>query len=606
MLEDLRIKHQNNQKVFNELSYCSIRLYPEEKACIVCNKKAKMLKTSKKDCYSFRFGKFRLIEGLFFCQDHKYLPENSSQILKYHSPLAIEIVDRGYRISIDLVVKVGLLRYRDNRQLEEIQSFLKCSSARIDLPISTTGLVAKRFLEYCKLLHEKYEFKIKNDINSNGGYVAHFDGTTEKMSGVINFVVMDSLTEHILISEMIESENSGSVTQILRKIKFRYGNPLITISDLKPGFLSASKDSFDNKVPHKFCDFHFLKIFKNVFNQDHSFIKKRLCSTWKITSKLQKQLKSLNKPTDKRKIFKNLKDIEKYWQKANNVSETYRLVLQWILKFKQASSGKGLPFDLPYLELYERLIKGKKFIDTMDTKTDISIEKHRRDFDILIEKIDYTQEWSPQFKKSVSLLKFARKWFTKLRGVLLLGSLQDDQDPLAPLSKRYQLTEEEAKAIPQNINKFLKEIEAAISLCKSPDKMKILINFRDKTKKYQNNLKIPLIAVFVNGIVKTIIPSRTNNCLESFFRLIKALLRRNTGRSALTKEFSSVGALLPYYISMKNHKTFKSIFESEDRLIEEFAAINKDKLNIQDNVVNLGRELSDNDKISEENLAATG
>lgn len=108
------------------------------------------------------------------------------------------------------------------------------------MPISTIGLVAKRFLEYCKLLHEKYEFKIKNDINSNGGYVAHFDGTTEKMSGVINFVVMDSLTEHILISKMIESENSGNVTQILRKIKFRYGNPLTTISDLKSGFLSAS------------------------------------------------------------------------------------------------------------------------------------------------------------------------------------------------------------------------------------------------------------------------------------------------------------------------------------------------------------------------------
>ena len=604
-MKDLRIKYQNNEKVFNELSYCTIRLYPEE-SCIICNKKTKLLKTSSKDCYSFRFGKFRLIEGFVFCQDHKYISENSGQILKYYSQLAIEIVDRGYRITIDLVVKVGLLRYRDNRQLEEIQSFLKCSSARIDLPISTIGLVAKRFLEYCKLLNEKYEFKIKNDINSNGGYIAHFDGTTEKMSGVINFVVMDSLTEHILISEMIESENYGNVTQILRKIKFRYGNPLTTISDLKPGFLSASKDSFDNNVPHKFCDFHFLKTFKNVFNQDHSFIKKRLCSSWKITSKLQKQLKSINKPTGKRKIYKNLKDIEKYWQETNNVSETYRLVLQWILGFKQASSGKGLPFDVPYLELYERLIKGKKFIDTIGTKTDISIEKHRRNFDILIERMDYSQEWNPQFKKSVRMLKFARKWFTKLRGVLLLGSLQDKQDPLAPLSKRYKLTEEEARAIPQNINKYLEEIEAAISLCKNPDKVKILIKFRDQTKKYQNNLKIPLIAVLVAGVVKTIIPSRTNNCLESFFRLIKALLRRNTGRSALTKEFSSVGALLPYYISMKNHKTFKSIFESEDRLIEEFAAINKDKWNIQDNVVNLGREFSNNDKISDENLAATG
>lgn len=587
-MEDLRIKYQHNEKVFNELSYCSIRLYPEEESCIICNEKTKLLKTSSKDCYSFRFGKFRLIEGFFFCQDHKYISENSRRILKYYSQLAIEIVDRGYRITIDLVVKVGLLRYRDNRQLEEIQSFLKCSSARIDLPISTIGLVAKRFLEYCKWLHEKYEFKIKNDINSNGGYVAHFDGTTEKMSGVINFVVMDSFTEHILISEMIESENSGNVTQILRKVKFRYGNPLTTISDLKPGFLSASKDSFENKVPHKFCDFHFLKTFKNVFNQDHSFIKKRLCSTWKITSKLQKQLKSINKPTGKRKkIYKNLKDIEKYWQETNNVSETYRLVLQWILGFKQASSGKGLPFDVPYLELYERLIKGKKFIDTIGTKIDISIEKHRRNFDILIERMDYSHEWNPQFRKSVRMLKFARKWFTKLRGVLLLGSLQDKQDPLAPLSKRYQLTEEEAKAIPKNINKYLEEIEAAISLCKNPDKIKILIKFRDQTKKYQNNLTIPLIAVLVAGVVKTIIPSRTNNCLESFFRLIKALLRRNTGRSALTKEFSSVGALLPYYISMKNHKTFKSIFESEDRLIEEFAKINKDKWNRQDNVVSV-------------------
>lgn len=605
-MEDLRIKYQNNEKVFNELSYCSIRLYPEEESCIICNKKTKLLKTSSKDCYSFRFGKFRLIEGFFFCQNHKYISENSGQILKYYSQLAIEIVDRGYRITIDLVVKVGLLRYRDNRQLEEIQSFLKCSSARIDLPISTIGLVAKRFLEYCKLLHEKYEFKIKNDINSNGGYVAHFDGTTEKMSGVINFVVMDSLTEHILISEMIESENYSNVTQILRQIKFRYGNPLTTISDLKPGFLSASQDSFDNKVSHKFCDFHFLKTFKNIFNQDHSFIKKRLCSTWKITSKLQKQLKSINKPTGKRKIYKNFKDIEKHWQETNNVSETYRLVLQWILGFKQASSGKGLPFDVPYLELYERLIKGKKFIDTIGTKTDISIEKHSRNFDILIERMDYSQEWNPQFQKLVRMLKFARKWFTKLRGVLLLGSLQDKQDPLAPLSKRYKLTEEEAKAIPQNINKYLEEIEAAISLCKNSDKVNILIKFRDQTKKYQNNLKIPLITVLVAGVVKTIIPSRTNNCLESFFRLIKALLRRNTGRSALTKEFSSVGALLPYYISMKNHKTFKSIFESEDRLIEEFATINKDKWNIQDNVVNLGRECSDNDKVFGDILAAIG
>ena len=63
----------------------------------------------------------------------------------------------------------------------------------------------------------------------------------------------------------------------------------------------------------------------------------------------------------------------------------------------------------------------------------------------------------------------------------MLGALQDEQDPLAPLSKRYQLTEEEAKAIPKNIKSFLEEIEIKISSCKNPKKIKILSRFRDQT-----------------------------------------------------------------------------------------------------------------------------
>ena len=118
------------------------------------------------------------------------------------------------------------------------------------------------------------------------------------------------------------------------------------------------------------------------------------------------------------------------------------------------------------------------------------------------------------------------------------------------------------------------------------------------TNKYQDNLKLPLIVLTVAGVEKTIIPPRTNNCLESFFRLIKSLLRRNTGRSALTKEFASVGALLPYYVSMKNHKTFKSIFENEEKLIEKFATIIKEKcdINIHDNLINFEKILKNNNE----------
>lgn len=179
-MKELRIKFSHDEKIYRNLSNLTIRLDPESHKCVICGQKTNLLKTSGKTCYSFYFGKFVLIEGFLFCKDHKYAAINSNKVLKYHSHLATEIVDKGYKVTFDLLVKIGTLRYSDHRQLEEIQVFLKCSSSRIDLPISTIGMISKRFLEFCKLFHKKYEYKIKEDIKCNGGFILNFDGTTEK------------------------------------------------------------------------------------------------------------------------------------------------------------------------------------------------------------------------------------------------------------------------------------------------------------------------------------------------------------------------------------------------------------------------------------------
>lgn len=138
------------------------------------------------------------------------------------------IVDKNYQICFDLIVKIGKLRFDEHRQLEEIAHYLKCSSAKLDLPISTIGMIAKRFLEFCQLLHQKYESQIREGIKSYGGYFLHFDGSTENKSGKINFLVIDSRSGHVLESTMIESEKKEIVKNILRQVQLRYGNPLIT------------------------------------------------------------------------------------------------------------------------------------------------------------------------------------------------------------------------------------------------------------------------------------------------------------------------------------------------------------------------------------------
>ena len=41
------------------------------RSCLICGKKINLLKTDWKTCYSFDLGKFTLISGSNFCDEHK-------------------------------------------------------------------------------------------------------------------------------------------------------------------------------------------------------------------------------------------------------------------------------------------------------------------------------------------------------------------------------------------------------------------------------------------------------------------------------------------------------------------------------------------------------
>ncbi len=421
---------------------------------MICHKKINLLKTDWKTCYSFNLGKFTLISGSNFCDVHKYFSDKSNQIIKYKSDLAALIVDKGYRVTFDLVVKVGRLRYDDHRQLEEIQGYLKCSPANIDLPLSTIGMIAKRFLEFCCLLHEKYEPLILDDITKNGGFYLHFDGSTESMCGKNNLLILDSRTGHVLESTMINGEKYKTVKKVLEKVKSKYGTPLATISDLRPGFVRVCKDVFGKKTSHVSCHYHFLKTFREDFLYDHKLVKTHLCQRLKLKSDIEKQLKTLDHlefgydPN----VLKSIDEIEKYWIKTADVLGTYGYILKWILNFKQDSTGKGVPFDLPYLDFYHRFVKGKKLLDTVFKMTPIADyyqQYYRFGFCAVAAKFNKSDKDAQNFKRSIRYLEYIKKWFSKLRGVLYLeGQMKDLDSLLAPLSKRYDLSEDEALSIP--------------------------------------------------------------------------------------------------------------------------------------------------------------
>lgn len=575
-MRHLRSTYRNDKDIISSISDLSIRLYSENTSCSICGQKTHLLKTDRKTCYSFDLGRFTLISGCNFCADHKYFSGVPNQIIRYESNLAAMIVDKGYRVTFDLVVKVGRLRYDDHRQLHEIQAYLKCSSARIDLPLSTIGTIAKRFLVFTQLLHQSRESSICEDISANGGYFLHFDGSTEQKCGLCSLVLLDSRSGHILESLMVQSEKYDTIHDALEKVRAKYGNPLVVISDLRSGFVRACTAVFGDDVNHLLCHYHFLRTFRDEFTQNYVFIRTCMTQKWKLQAELVKQLKSLQSIQPKAVYPKELKTvnaIEQYFEETGDVLGAYQYLLRWMLQFRQDSSGKGIPFDLPYLDFFHRFIAGKQVIDRIFAKssTELWFKYYRHGFCQVVKRTKRLGYNEPGFRKALHQLEYAHKWFNRLRAVLFLQVQKEDDKPLAPLSKKYRLTEQEASRIPQRLKDFLRIVKLVLSTCKHQARRAFLENLKKQVQRYKDNLKVPIIAVTINGKETILVPPRTNNCLETLFRFVKSLLRRCSGRSKLPKEFGSVGGLLPYYMSMRNHPTFGDVFNDDRKLAEEFA-----------------------------------
>jgi len=245
---------------------------------------------------------------------------------------------------------------------------------------------------------------------------------------------------------------------------------------------------------------------------------------------------------------------------------------------------------LPFLDFYQRFMKGKKLIDKIfeNGPPIYRLKYYRLGFNIVVEKLKTGNDDAREFRKSIRHLEYLKKWFSKLRGALFLEAKTDDLETLiAPLSKRYRLTEEEARAIPQKLTDYIQELNDELSHCKNPDKISIAERFIKQVEKYQKNLYVPTLTSNSDGREIRWIPPRTNNCIESFFRVVKSLIRRCTGRSKLSREFGSIGDLLPYYLSMKNHKIFCSIFNDERKLCVEFSKLFKPQRKLPVNIITL-------------------
>ena len=76
----------------------------------------------------------------------------------------------------------------------------------------------------------------------------------------------------------------------------------------------------------------------------------------------------------------------------------------------------------------------------------------------------------------------------------------------------------------------------------------------------------------------TILPQRTNNILEQFFRYLKRKDRKRSGNQSLTKTLTTMLAQTPLVKNLENPQYMKIILNGKATLAERFAEVNIDQV----------------------------
>jgi hypothetical protein len=468
-----------------------------------------------------------------FCPRHRQLPPARSTELP-------RIVAPGCKLSYDLIAKVGLERFLECRQCEEIQLGLSRQYG-IELPVKTISYLSQKFVAYFQVVHQESIGLLRGDMCKRGGYILHIDGTCEEASHVL-LVCLDSLSGQVLESCKISSENTVEVSNVLQRVRRDWGVPLAMVHDLRTSLITAAAEVFPG-IPQFVCHYHLAADVGNDLLDPHVDRLRCLFRKTKIRSKLGVLCRSLKEfavsPESGEHVLTCVMGLDSC-QKLREYSTqeiakgAVHSLASWILAFLRSGEGYGFPFDLPYLTLYERILVTHQVL--VEAVSDWSMKNRgalgalkrlKSILDTVVES-EYTEE----FQEIVAETKRDQKIFERLRTALricLKGGKKRRNDEGAPNN----LSPSRHKAVLQELQESLVR-----KAQRDPASKKACNVVTKHLKKYWDLL----FGHVIKSKGRTVVVPRTNNIEERLFRTIKRQCRRLHGRRHLSRDLDAMSA----------------------------------------------------------------
>ena len=553
--------------------------------CPVCGGAMRVQKTVPRSGRSLEHGSFEARETVHYCVAGCRRPSGAKVIRR--ATCLTEALPPRQTVGYDVIVFVGLQRFVHHRQREEIREVLQ---AEYDVEISAgeVSTLQQRFVAYLQRLHADRQEAIRQAFESDGGWPLHIDATGEDGRGTL-LIAYAGWRRWVLGSWKIPTENADAILPCLRQVAECFGSPVAVVRDLGRAMrraVLAFVDERDEDIAVLACHQHFLAdVGDDLLKPAHTKLRE-LFRRFKVQSGLRTLARDLG-----RKLGEDIdpaRDSATAWQyetdTGHRVSEgdaglaIVRALAQWTLDYAADGDDLGLPFDRPYLDLFDRCVEIRSAVDAFlrsppkDRSVHRALLRLRRFLEPVVSDVPFSQV--------AGILRWRASVFDELRGALRLAEKPTGRNE-ATMAPTVPISADQAMAELRDIRKAVEALVADLRERRpqrgpAQDRRKAIDIILTHIEEHGTTLwghVVPLPEEAGGGIR---IVDRTNCRLECFNGEIKRGERRRSGRKKLTQDLENLPAGAPLAFNLKDPDYVRLLCGSLERLPAEFAALDAD------------------------------
>ena len=257
---------------------------------------------------------------------------HNPQCPRYHQPYRPE--EEGawalphHEFGLDVIARIGTLRFRDHRSVPEIHRLLR--EERVAIAERTVTQLLARYEELVALRLADAT-RLKEHLTQQKQVILAIDGLQPHKDQDVLWVLRDCLSGEVLLARSLDSARQAELANLLREVKAALPVPIQAVISDGQRTIRLAVQQVLPEIPHQLCHFHYLKEAAKPITEADRHAK-----------------------TELKKYVRGVRDIER--SVATRADAEAEAVSGYCLAVRSALTDEGKPpLQLPGLALHDRL-----------------------------------------------------------------------------------------------------------------------------------------------------------------------------------------------------------------------------------------------------------